>query len=139
MTLTTSEWAALRKSENVERNTLEAWVRYMTRNPLYFQFVFKVPLTAENLTEAAIQIFGNKHRIWEPTTRRIHKYRKREWKRAPMLRGVKEIAAYMGRSVTQVYYYSKHDNLPSWHEGGKMVAYVGKLKYWMRVRRMAHG
>ena len=34
MTLTTSEWAALRKSENVERNTLEAWVRYMTRTPL---------------------------------------------------------------------------------------------------------
>lgn len=137
MTLTTSEWAALRKSENVERNTLEAWVRYMTRNPLYFQFVFKMPMNEANLINAAVQIFGNGHKYYEPVLK-INKYRHKS-KRAPMLRGVKEIAAYMGRSMTQVYYYSKHDNLPAWHENGKMVAYVGKLKYWMRVRRMAHG
>jgi hypothetical protein len=137
MTLTTSEWAALRKSENVERNTLEAWVRYMTRNPLYFQFVFKMPMNEANLINAAVQIFGNGHRYYEPVLR-VNKYRHKP-KRAPMLYGVKEIAAYLGKSVTQVYFYSKHGQLPVWHENGRMVGYIGKLRWWAKKRRIAHG
>lgn len=125
------------RAEIEERNTLAAWVRYMARNPIYFQFVFKMPMNEANLINAAVQIFGNGHRYYEPVLR-VNKYRHKP-KRAPMLYGVKEIAAYLGKSVTQVYYYSKHDNLPAWHENGKMVAYVGKLKFWMRTRRMVLG
>lgn len=125
----------VRKSEMVERNTLESWVHYMANNPHYFQFVFRVPLTEKNLTDAAVQIFGRKHRAWKPTCK-IYKYKP---KRAPMLRGVKNIADYLRLSVTQVYFYSRHGNLPTWHEDGKMMAYVGKLQYWMRKRRLKYG
>lgn len=117
---------------SLDRGILANWVRYMVSNPYYFSCVFRVPFTEANLLEAAIEMFGNSHIEWEPTTK-ISKYKP---KRMPTVAGIKAISEFIGVSIKQTEFLMQHERLPCWEENGKITAYCGYLKRWAQRKKI---